>query len=201
MKNGTVRLAIPPGHVDARCLVCPADVVIPAGTLRCPHGDHDVEVTSLPRMPMLARSLAEVDASSSRMPAAPAEAAPVQVIPLPAIKEALSWHGSTRTLRDQLAAEETQLQERLRQVRQTRKLLDQVLERVQAPESRATTSRAGSKLWAPVLGLSCCRICGSTTRKHGSHGRCGSCANYFRKNGGERFAVPSTPSEVPDDHN
>lgn len=200
--NGTIRLAIPPGQVQAHCLTCKTDVVIPEGTLRCSHGDHDVEPTSLPRFPMQARSLAEVDAT--RAPSQPVVTAgdgAIQAIPLPPIKEALSWHGATQTLRDQLAAEETQLQERLRQVRQTRRLLDQVLERVSAPENRAAATRPGSKLWAPQLGLTCCRICGSSTRKHGSHGRCGTCANHFRKTGEERFAIESTTTEVSEHDN
>jgi hypothetical protein len=151
-KSG-LRLAIPPGHVDARCLVCPADVVIPEGTLKCPNGDHDVEPTSLPRMPVLSRSLAEVDGTGGTSPAgkvSPLAAEPmtaaeparpaVERIVLPEwMKEAQTWLVATERFATALAAEDANLTAEVRQVRGVRKLLDAVLDRVKPADPEATS--------------------------------------------------------------
>lgn len=153
-KNGHIRLAIPPGHVEARCLVCPADVIIPEGTLKCPNGDHDVEPTSLPRMPKMTRSLAEVDSFAvtplptdlvpapvvaMATPVKPAVPPPVAAAPEPERIELpsdmLDWYADTSSRRDRAASKEAELVAELKRVRQARKLLDGLLARIVEPTS------------------------------------------------------------------
>jgi hypothetical protein len=140
-----LRLALPPGHVDAHCLVCRVDVAIPEGTLRCPHGDHDVEPTSLPRMPKPeppARTVPEVVAVGGRRDAPPEPAArgSVEPIELPPSDGALAWYADTRRLRDDLLDEEVALAERLKRVRGMRKRLDLVAAMFVAPVEPAVES-------------------------------------------------------------
>lgn len=154
--NGTLRLALPPGHVDAYCLVCRTDVAIPEGTLKCPNGEHDVEPTSLAHMPKPATAAASVIAIAPELQAAmddgllgqqsaprplavaapKAEKAPPEPVVLP--DSAFGWYADTMRLRGDLLDEEIQLTERLKRVRSTRKRLDVVLGLFVAPQTEET---------------------------------------------------------------
>lgn len=220
--NGRIRLAIPPGYVDARCLVCPADVIIPDGTLRCPNGDHDVEPTSLPRMPRPASGNGATPLPAELMPAptaltlqgerkplpAPAEVvvrqpepAPKDVEPVVLPDTAVDWHADTVALHAQLVADEARLVEQLRRTRQTRKLLDAVLDRVMAPELPpspvveeivpelvAEPLAPGEKPWSTFARRCVNPACGTTERPHGAKGRCQRCYMYWRAHGTDRPA-------------
>jgi hypothetical protein len=193
--NGRVKLAIPPGHVDAFCAVEKRDVVIPEGTLGCPNGDHDVEVTSLPRMPEpdLPRPVPVAALSGER-------AAAVDPVALPSIREATSFGRAASDLVAALEREERQAladfeaaRERVLAARRSLKVLRAALGLVRLPErsalSKKTTAPApteGSRAWSKHHPA--CINCGTTSRKHAVQGRCTACHAYWRDKGGERPA-------------
>lgn len=158
----SLKLAIPEGHVNGHCLTCKRDVFVREGTLACPNGPHEIEPTSLARLPddhrgeaVFARMAAEptppivsvVERPSLRSAQiAKAEPQPVERIELPAAL--LDWYRITCDERDSLTADETYLAEQLRRVRQARKLLDGLLARIVEPEGG--TDAAPDTLPEPV---------------------------------------------------
>lgn len=130
MKPGSVRAA---GHVNAHCPVCRRDVFVPEDTLKCPYGDHDVEPTSLPRMPKAEVRPAPATAVPLALPSerkAPA-AEPERIVLPDWMDEATAWLAATERLAGKLTTEDAELTAELRQVRGLRKLLDAVLERIE----------------------------------------------------------------------
>lgn len=112
---------IPNGKVDAHCIPCHRDVVIPEGSLACPHCGRDVEPTSLARLPQEHRARA---AAEPKPPAEP--------ITLPDwVDGAKKWRADTVKLSERMAKEEAELVADLRRVRTFRKILEAVLERVE----------------------------------------------------------------------
>lgn len=137
--NGPMRMA---GHVSARCLRCQRDVFVPEGTLRCPYGDHDVERTSLPRMPKPVPRVGPPETPApppDRAPVVPESRPSVERIALPHwMDEGRIWLTATKRFAKALATEDADLTAEVRQVRGLRKLLDAVLDKIEPPDSGAT---------------------------------------------------------------
>lgn len=136
------RLVASPGHVIAFCAVDARDVVIPEGTLKCPHGDHDVEPTSLPRMPKSNPAVTAEPVPAEQKPSSPAPGpAPAtdRVVVPDWLKEGKAWVTATERFAEALAAEDANLTADVRQVRTVRKLVDAVLDRIK-PTAPGSTS-------------------------------------------------------------
>lgn len=175
---------IPNGKVDAHCIPCHRDVVIPEGSLACPHCGRDVEPTSLARTPK---------------PETP-EAVPagvVQSIALPDIRQAGAWSRATEALLEALEDEETAAmaafeaaRERVKVARKAVNAMRQVrgLVAVQ-PSSSSATPRPSAvapngKRWSRQHDA--CANCGTTSVKHAARGRCSTCDKHWRDHGAER---------------
>jgi hypothetical protein len=190
VKQGSVRIA---GHVNAHCLVCRRDVFIPEGSLKCPYGDHDVEPTSLARMPPTANGAQEA------VPAPDDRGGAAQVT-LPPIREARAWDAATEALLTALEREEAgalvdleAAKVRARNARRAaaafRQLRGLVAVEPAAPALRGapvtpTPAAIGEKPWSQKHPA--CVNCGTTSSPHQGRGRCAACAMYFRTRGVER---------------
>lgn len=146
--NGPMRIA---GHVTAYCARCRREVVVLEGTMRCPYGNHDVEGTSLPRVPKaqptaavvtpLPADLATVpaaqqtpvvaEAPSDPKPATPAPQSVERIVLPDWLKEGKAWLAATERFAAVLATEDASLSAGVRQVRGLRKLLKAVLDSIE----------------------------------------------------------------------
>lgn len=156
--SAPIRLPIPDGQVDAFCGVCKRDVVIPEDTLRCPNGEHDVEPSSLPRVPKQTASVAPT------------------TVTLPGIKQATAWGQATEDLLAALEEEEASAlrdfesaRERVKVARRAANALRQMRDVVRVGGGSAPDG----KRWAKKFDR--CVDCGTTERKHLSRGRCTRC--------------------------
>lgn len=175
---------IPPGQVDAYCIPCHRDVVIPDGSLACPHCGRDVEPTSLASTP-------------KPISAVPAPTGAVQSIELPDIRQAGAWSRATEALLEALEDEETAAmaafeaaRERVKVARKAANAVRQVrgLVAVQSSNSsaapRPSAVAPNGKRWSRQHDA--CANCGTTSVKHAARGRCGTCDKHWRDHGAER---------------
>src|ERR1044072_7772892 len=119
--NGSMSVA---GHVSAYCSRCRREVFVPADSMRCPYGNHDVEGTSLPRTPRETVAAVAAPLPSQLAPTPSAEHAPAEAkagqagdrVVLPDwMKEAQAWITATERFAKALAAEDVSLTADVRQ--------------------------------------------------------------------------------------
>lgn len=204
-----MRGELPPGTVDGYCTICAGDTIVSAPDYACPACGNPVHPDSLPRDARLAMMRGQTGAQAAesddeptpapvepiRAIAARTEPPAVKTVTLPATKETMAWDRATDAMvaaadaaeARTLAAYETAKAEykaardyaaRVRQMRQ----LVQV-----APVDSVTAAPEPStngKRWA--RNYDACVNCGTTRIKHGSKGRCGTCATHLNRHGVER---------------
>lgn len=179
------------GNVAAFCGHCKRDVIVREDALRCPYGDHDVEPTSLPKMPK-ALVAETVDV--------PAPASTTQSVSLPKIRQAAAWSKATTDLLAALEKEEAEavaafeaVRERAKTARRAAGAMRQILGLVRLDGeagARSAPSRGGigrpmePGQWSRKHDR--CTNCGTVEQKHKATGRCGPCYDHLQKYRAER---------------